>query len=293
MRHRDACLIVNPSAGGGRARRALPGVQRALERVGVRFRVERTIDLEHAASLARSALAADELTVAMGGDGLVGAVAGALRGTGGVAGIIPAGRGNDFARVLGLPRDPIAACEVLVSGVERVVDCGEVDGRPFVGIASVGFDSDANRIANDARLVRGKPVYLYAALRALAAWRPARFALSLDGERRELTGYSVAAANSAAYGGGMYLAPNAALDDGLLDVVTIGELSRRRFASQLPKVFNGSHVDHPAIEVFRAREVRVSADRPFQMYADGDPIGALPVTVRAVPAALRILVPPS
>jgi YegS/Rv2252/BmrU family lipid kinase len=283
-------LIVNPSAGRGRARRALPGVERELAALGVPFRTDATTSLEHAAELARDAAAAGEVATAMGGDGLIGAVAGALRGTDGVLGVLPGGRGNDFARVLGVPRDPVEACRVLAHGEPRTIDLAEADGRVFIGIASVGFDSDANRIANEARLVRGDLVYVYGALRALAAWTPARFELELDGRRLEITGCSVAVANSKAYGGGMFVAPDAELDDGLLDVVIGAHVTRRRMLRQIPRVFKGTHVRDPEVLVERAREVRIAADRPFAIYADGDPVADLPATVRVLPGALNVLV---
>jgi diacylglycerol kinase family enzyme len=128
-------------------------------------------------------------------------------------------------------------------------------------------------------------------LRALVAWKAAEFELELDGDARRYRGWSVAAANSKAYGGGMYLAPDAALDDGLLDVVCSRASSKRHFLRQLPSVFKGTHLDDPHIEVHRAREVTIRADRPFDLYADGDPIAQLPATIRALPAAVRVLMP--
>jgi YegS/Rv2252/BmrU family lipid kinase len=230
--------------------------------------------------------------VTLSGDGLVGCVAGALSGRpGAVMGVLPGGRGNDFARVAGIPRDPVAACAVLAHGVPRPVDLGDVDGRPFVGIASLGFDSDANRIANAAPARLGALVYAYGALRALIGWRHAAFTVTVDGARRELEGWSVAVANTRAYGGGMLLAPDAAYDDGLLDVVLSSRTSRLAFLRTLPKVFRGTHVQDPRIEVLRGREVRVQADRPFVVYADGDPIGELPVTITCRPGAIRVLLP--
>jgi YegS/Rv2252/BmrU family lipid kinase len=285
-------VIVNPSAGGGRAGRALAEVQRALSRHGLEHHVQRTRSLEHARELALAAAAADEVAVAFGGDGLIGAVAGALRHSRGVLGVLPGGRGNDFARALGIPREPAAACDVLASGVVRELDVGEAGARTFVGIASCGFDSDANRIANETRLVRGSLVYLYAALRALVGWRPATFQVRLDGgQARTIRGYSVAAANSKAYGGGMLLAPDASLQDGLFEVVMISHVPQLRYLRLLPTVFSGRHVLQPNVTIVRAREVQISADRPFKLYADGDPIAELPVTVRALPAAVRVLVP--
>ena len=287
---RDVVLIVNPTAGGGRALRVLPEVEAALREERVNFTVEHTRSLEHAQELAAAAGRTGAIAAALGGDGIVGAVAGALRNTEGVLGVLPGGRGNDFARSLDIPRDMAAAARVLAHGRERAIDLGEVDGRAFVGIASCGFDSDANRIANETR-VPGSVAYLYAALRALASWKPARFELELDGVRTSHVGFNVAVANGTQYGGGMVIAPGAELDDGRFDVITVAGVSKLRFVSQLPKVFKGTHVANEEVEVRHAREVRIAADRPFALYADGDPIAELPATVRTLPAAVRVLVP--
>lgn len=289
-------LILNPSSGGGRALRALPTVQAALERLGLPYETHQTTSLAHGRELALEGAAAGRTIVTLSGDGLVGAVAGALARCehDAVLGLLPGGRGNDTARTLGIPLDDLeAACAVLRDGVERPLDVGCLgDDRPFVGIASLGFDSEANRIANEAPPRLGNLVYAYGALRALVTWRPATFTLVLDGaEPRSFTGYSVAFANAKAYGGGMYLAPDAELDDGLLDVVVTGRVSKLRFLSQLPKVFKGTHVENPEVEVLRARTVEVSADRPFTIYADGDPLGDLPARVTVLPRALRVVCP--
>jgi YegS/Rv2252/BmrU family lipid kinase len=285
-------VIVNPSAAGGRPSRVLPAVQARLSEFGLEHRVTMTQHLDHARELARAAAAAGEIAAAFGGDGLIGAVAGALRGTDGVLGVLPGGRGNDFARTLGVPIDPEDACEVLAHGEVNALDLGRVGAATFIGIASCGFDSDANRIANSTRLVRGNLVYAYGALRALAGWSPATFEVQVDGgEVRRIRGYSVAAANAKAYGGGMLLAPDASLKDGMLDVVTISHVPKLRFLRLLPTVFSGAHLSQPNVEVVRGRRVRVSADRPFLLYADGDPIAELPVEIEAVPAAVRVLVP--
>jgi YegS/Rv2252/BmrU family lipid kinase len=290
-------VIVNPSAGGGRASRELPGVQSALTSHGLEHRVERTTSLAHARELAVAAAARGETAVAFGGDGLIGAVADALRHTGGVLGVLPGGRGNDFARTLGIPLDARAACDVVAHGTVRPLDMGEVtsaseNANTFIGIASCGFDSVANRIANETKLVRGNLVYAYGALGALVGWRPAEFSLKLDGgATRTVTGYTIAAANSKAYGGGMWLAPDASLEDGMLDLVIVGDAPKLRFVRLLPTVFKGKHVLQPNVEVLRCSEARISSERPFEMYADGDPIAQLPVTVRALKGAVKVIVP--
>ena len=289
---RSLTLLVNPHAAGGRPLRLLPGVEARLRALGLAFRTEHTHSLLHGCELAREAAARGDIPVTLSGDGLIGAVAGAVRDVpGAVLGVLPGGRGNDFARMLGLPLDAEAACDVLARGRPQAVDLGEAGERAFVGIASMGFDSEDNRIANAAPARLGRLVYVFGALRALAAWEPAEFSVEVDGARSELRGWSVAAANSGFYGGGMRLAPHARLDDGALDVVLVGDCSRARFLRTLPKVFRGAHVHEPNVTELRGAQVRVSADRPFTVYADGDPIGHLPITLRAVPGALRVLLP--
>jgi YegS/Rv2252/BmrU family lipid kinase len=288
--HPPFVLLVNPSAGGGRAKALLPEAERALDEHGLKYRTIFTEGLEHGRAEALAAAGAGEIPVVVSGDGLIGQIGGALAGTDTPLGVIPGGRGNDFARIAGIPTDVRKAVAALAAGATRRIDVGEIDGARFLCIASCGFDSDANRIANDAKLIRGNLVYAYAALRALVAWKPARFTLDLDGRRREVHGYSVAAANSRAYGGGMLIAPNAELDDGLLDVVTSGQVSKLRFLANLPKVFKGTHVDEPQVTVERATEVRIEADRPFTVYADGDPVAELPATVRLLRRALTVIV---
>jgi YegS/Rv2252/BmrU family lipid kinase len=219
-------------------------------------------------------------------------VAHALRETDGVLGVLPGGRGNDFARKLEIPRDPIEACSVLARGHERTVDVAEVDGRTFLGIASYGFDSDVQDIANATTVVKGQAVYLVATLRALKRWQLTRLTFAADGgPEREVRGYAVQACNSGVFGGGMALAPDASLEDGLLDVVVCGETTKLRYLWTLPKVFFGKHLGTGGLELFRAEEVVVDAERPFRIYADGDPIGTTPATIRAVPGALKVLVP--
>jgi YegS/Rv2252/BmrU family lipid kinase len=284
-------LLVNPSSGGGRARKLLPEVERLLGEHGLAYRVVLTESVDHGREEAVGAAERGEIPVVMSGDGLVGQVGGALVGCEIPLGVIPGGRGNDFARVIGIPRTMEGAVETLAAGQTREIDVGEANDVRFLCIASAGFDSEANRIANEAKLVRGNLVYAYAALRALIGWKPARFTVKLDGEVQRFSGYAVAAANSRAYGGGMYVAPRAELDDGMFDVVMTGEVGKLRFLASLPKVFKGGHVDDEEVSVRRAAQVEVSADRPFAVYADGEHIADLPVSLRLLHRALKVIVP--
>ncbi|MDE3070082.1 MAG: diacylglycerol kinase family lipid kinase [Acidobacteriota bacterium] len=310
---RRLCVLVNPTAGGGRAARALPAVEGALRGRGAHVRVARTESAAHGAELAAQAVSGGEELVTLGGDGMVRLAAHAARGSDAIVSVLPGGRGNDFARSLGLPLDPVAACRVALEGRVRTVDVGVLHalegdlrdeaggarddagagtgGETFVGIASIGLESEVTRIANNAPSFMGGSVYLLATLAGLARWRPASFALTLDEVPESFTGYMAAVANSGRFGGGMRLAPDASLDDGLFDVVELGAVSRLRFLANTPKVFRGTHVGEDSVSVLRAREVRLDAERPFDVYADGDAIGRTPAVARVHPGALRVRVP--
>lgn len=284
-------LIVNPTAGGGKAGDVSRQATSLLDQARVDFRVAITTSIDHGVEAALGCRTTGEVPVLVGGDGLAGGVGGALADTGIPVGLIPAGRGNDLARGLGIPLETDAAVETLLQGSIHDIDVGEANGKRFLGIASVGFDSDANRIANQAKLLNGRPVYAWAAIRALAGWRPVRFELTTGGARRRVTGHTIAVANNSFYGGGMKMAPDAEIDDGMFDVIVITAVSKLRFLSDFPKVFSGSHVRSEGVETLRTPGVAISASRPLVVYADGDPLTELPATFRVLERALKIICP--
>ncbi len=284
-------LLVNPHSAGGKTLKLLPRVEAALDARRAEFRVQRTKGLEHGVEQALRAIDADEIPVVMSGDGLLGAVGGAMAGSETPLGVIPGGRGNDLARVLEIPDDPEAAVAVLLAGESRRIDVGEANGKRFLGIVSVGFDSECNRLANEVKFLRSNLVYAYSALRTLAGWKPARFTIRVDEERTRFSGYSVSVANNSTFGGGMRIAPQAELDDGQFDIVTIGEVGKLRYVANLPQVFKGTHVNEEQVSVFRAQHLELTASRPFPVYADGEHLTELPASLRVLPRALSVLVP--
>jgi YegS/Rv2252/BmrU family lipid kinase len=296
-------VLFNPIAGGAkrasagdralavRRARKLKAVRRRLAESGLEVQVAATESADHAAALALAAAQTGEEVVAFGGDGMVRITAAAIRGTDAVLGILPGGRGNDFAAALGIPRDPLAACEVVLSGRVRSVDAGQVDGQLFVGIASIGLESEVTPIANQAPRIGGRAVYLAATVYGLARWRSARFELEADDETCAYSGYMAAAANSGRFGGGMRLAPGARLDDGLLDLVMIEHVSRLHFLRATPKVFKGTHGSEPNVHMRKASRIRLDADRPFVVYADGDEVARTPAVVTTLPAAINVRTP--
>jgi len=286
-------LLVNPHSAHGRTLRLLPKVEQELDARRIPFRVERTRGLEDGVERALRAVEAAEVPVVISGDGLLGAVGGAMAGAETPLGIVPGGRGNDLARVLGIPDDPVEAVAVIAAGESRRIDVGEANGKRFLGIVSIGFDSEANRLANETSFLRGNLVYAYAALRTLLTWKPGRFTVRAGEERVRFTGYSVSVANNRAFGGGMFIAPDAELDDGEFDIVTVGDVGKLRFVSNLPKVFKGTHVDEDEVRVFRAPQLELTASRPFPVFADGEHLTDLPASLRVLPRALSVLVPPA
>ncbi|MEV5708406.1 YegS/Rv2252/BmrU family lipid kinase [Actinoallomurus sp. NPDC052274] len=293
---RSFTAVVNPAAGGDAAARLIP-LARLLREAGAEMTVEYSRSLEHAAELARTAADKGHTVIAAGGDGMVGGLAGALAGTDGVLGILPAGRGNDFARQLGLPEEPDRLAALLLEAEPRRIDAIEVTSpgggsRVVAGSVYAGVDSVANVHINRLTRLPGPLAYYLGPLRAIATWRPVSYRVTVDGELHEERGYTVVVANSGFYGYGLHIAPDAAVDDGLLDVVIIRHAPKRLFFAVMRELPRGTHVDRPVVEVLRGREVRVEADREIPYGADGELLGVLPATARVLPGALNVIADP-
>lgn len=300
---RPLCLIVNPQAGRGRARALLPTVTEVLAEGGADHRVVESASLAHARDLAAQAANRDEVVVVVGGDGMAGALAGVAAAAGTSYGLIPAGRGNDFAGMLGIPADPAAAARLLVSGQCRQVDLIGVSTPAHqevivAGSVYAGLPALAGQVANATRLLGGPIVYPVAALRVLAGWQPVTFTVRItDRVAHEFAGYAVVVANSAFFGAGMRVAPPALIDDGVLDVVLMRHAAKLKFVRALLKIKDGSHVTLPQITLDRGTEVAVTMSRDLPAAADGeslacaDPLAAgTPLRIRVLPGALSVYV---
>ncbi|MET8906017.1 MULTISPECIES: diacylglycerol kinase family protein [unclassified Streptomyces] len=295
---RQFTAVVNPTAGGATSAAALLGVARLLREAGAGLETEYSHSLAHARELARRAGDRGRVVLAVGGDGMAGGIGGALSGTGALLGLVPAGRGNDFARALKLPTDPAGLARVLLEGEPRSVDTIEVtsavhDRAVVLGSVYAGVDALANHHANSARLLRGTASYYTGALRAVAGWRATRYRVTVDGEEHAFTGYTVVAANSGYYGFNRLIAPAAEVDDGLLEVVMIHDAPRWLFFKLMNELGTGAHVHRPQVRVLRGREIRVEADRAIPYGADGEVEASVPVTARVLPGALRVLSEPA
>ncbi|WP_113717115.1 diacylglycerol/lipid kinase family protein [Arthrobacter dokdonensis] len=286
----EALLLVNPTSGRGRGLQLLPRTARALRAAGLTPMVCVTDSLADATAQARAA-APGSLVAVLGGDGSLGAAAGGARESGAVVLPLAAGRGNDTVRRLGLPLDPVKAVRGLGALVVRELDLGMVNGRPYFGVANVGFDGLANEYGNGARLNLGPFVYLYGGLKAFRAWKDVTLTVSVDGLETTFPGWFVAVGNVGQYGGGLRICPEALVDDGLLDVVSLGRASIPAVVATFLRSYRGAHLGQANISFTRGSAVTISANRPLNVYADGERVAELPVTVGIAPAAVKVLVP--
>ncbi len=294
-------VIVNPEASFGKNRHVGPQVIIALEHAGHRVTKLEDPDQERLRESAAAALTnGPDALIVVGGDGMVSLATNLLAESPIPLGIIPTGTGNDMAQGLGMPlKDPVAATTALLLALTvpaRTIDLGRVyDGETavtwFAGVFSAGFDAIVNERANRMRWPRGRSRYNIALLRELAMLKPIDYRITLDGEHLSTRAMLVLAANNTSIGGGMLVTPDAELDDGLFDVLIVPPLARLAFLRIFPRVFKGTHITDPRVQIMRARSVRIEADGVVA-YADGERVGALPLTVEIHPGALRVLCPP-
>jgi diacylglycerol kinase (ATP) len=288
-----AALVVCPASGLGTAARVAGSVAARLRESVDRldqFVPESPEDTD--ATLRKLVDAGTEVVFVLGGDGAAHAAVQACAQSETTLAIIPAGTGNDLARALGLPRDPIEAAALVAGGLHlrQQVDLGKVeDGSWFATVLCAGFDSAVNERVNRMRWPRGPRRYDLAIVAELAALKPARLVVRADDEAIELDAISVAVGNTAYYGGGIPVCPAADPADGLLDVTIVGDASRTDLIKILPSLRSGSHVDHPAVTTLRANRVSVSVDGHWIGYADGERIRPLPLEINCVPGALSVI----
>lgn len=296
---RQVAVILNPAAGRGQGWRRRAELEYLLTRIAaglpkpVRWEIVPTSGPgSGAAQAAKAVTQGAGVVAAAGGDGTFGEVANGLVGTGARLGILPMGTGNDFARTLGLAGDLEKAVYTLFYGTPRPVDLGRAGERWFINVAGCGLDAVvAERVNRGFRHVRGTAAYVVAVLHALATFRPAYMRVIADGETRELRAMLCCLANAQSYGGGMKIAPEARIDDGLLDLCIVGETSCWEFLRTFPRVFKGTHVTHPKVTMLRARHVLLESEPPLPVLIDGEVIGTTPREFEIVPQAIEVMTP--
>lgn len=296
-------FLVNPTSGGGTAPAAAAAVARILEKAGATVVVAHTESAAAVPVIAEEAIAHGSVVISTGGDGMLSSVAGVVSRLGGTLGVVPAGRGNDFARQLGLSDEPEALARTLLDSTPRPVDLLSwrlpgVPERLVAGSVYAGVDARSSEIVDRVRWMPSRLQYPYAAILGLATYQPGHYRVSVDGDAVEYDAATVVVANSGYYGKGMHIAPAARVDDGFLDVVVITAASRGQLIRKMPKVYDGSHVDLDGVHVLRGTRVEIQGEArtPIPVGGDGEPLGVLPglgeapATTTLLPGALRMLV---
>ena len=255
---------------------------------------------ELVASATREIAKKPDALIVVGGDGMVNLGVNLVAGTGVPLGLIPAGTGNDMARSLGIPHEnQAAALDVLIEALDhpaRVIDAGLVtdaagETRWFGCMLSAGFDSIVNERANRMQHPKGASRYTLAMLLELVTLKPIQYKITHDGETFESGGMMMSVGNGVSLGGGMKVTPTAELDDGLLDILVVGPLTRIQFLRIFPKVFAGTHIEDPRVRIVKAKKIRIEADDVIA-YTDGERFAALPIDIEVRPGALRVFAPP-
>jgi diacylglycerol kinase (ATP) len=286
-------LAVHPASGHGAAARIADTVaarlREGVERLDVL--VANTV-AESQALMKQSGAEGLDALVVLGGDGAAHQGVQFCAGTDVALGLVPSGTGNDLARALSVPSDPMAAVDALVTalraGSRREIDLGQVGDTWFATVLCSGFDASVNARANRMSWPPGPRRYDLAIVAELAAFRARPVLIRTDVETLELDATLVAVGNTAWYGGGVPICPAATPDDGLFEVTVVGKVTRRELLRILPSLRTGRHVEHPAVRTLKAVEVHLDGN-DWPAYADGEPMGALPLTARCVPQALHVL----
>ncbi|MEV5985500.1 diacylglycerol kinase [Streptomyces sp. NPDC052051] len=291
----EITLFLNPAAGRGRGAKAAQLAVSTLKAAG--FAVRTVVGENAEDALKRVRIAVEGGTgalIAVGGDGTANLALQAVAGTPTPLGLVAVGTGNDFAGALGQPVGDAGAAgrliaEALKAGRVRDIDLGQVGDRWFGTVLASGFDSRVNDRGNRMRWPTGRFKYDLAMVAELATFRPFPYRITFDdGVVREFEATLVAIGNGSSYGGGMRICPGADLTDGLFDVTVVGDLSRTELLRVFPRVYRGTHVEHPKVTVHRSATVEIAAEG-IRGYADGEPLLPLPLTARCVPGALRVI----
>ncbi|HEX7083454.1 MAG TPA: diacylglycerol kinase family protein [Gaiellaceae bacterium] len=298
----DTVFLVNPASDNGATGRRWPELAHRAEQLGLRGEALLSERPGHLIELTRAAVEdGARLVVAVGGDGTLNEVVNGLAGADCELATIPLGTGMDFVRTYGIPTRFEDAVRVALEGAPRTIDAGRVRFRTWAGdeaerwfanVGSVGMSGAVAHRANGmSKALGGRATFFYALTRVFLEWRNTEVRVTLDGAERHGPMHDVVVANGAWHGGGMMLAPDARPDDGLFDVVLIGDVSKRDFLTTAPKIYKGRHVAHPKVEVLRSARVAVDADERLPIELEGEHVGTTPVTFELVPGALRVRAP--
>jgi diacylglycerol kinase (ATP) len=290
-----AAIVVNPVGGRGLGMRAAADAQDVLREADWTTEIMPTSKSGDATDLARHAVERGfDVVLACGGDGTFSQVVSGCLDTGVPCGLIPSGTGNDFARSISLPLEPRAAAAALVNGQVQAVDLLDINNGAAwaVNIIGVGFDANvADRINRRIRIFGGRNAYIVAVAQELLRYRPARMSVRVDGHVWEGNALLVAVANTRSYGGGMLIAPDAKIDDGLADIVLIEHMSRTKFVRSFSMLLDGSHLSLPEVHHWQGKEITIESDQPQLGLVDGDVSVQTPLTIHVSPGRALLWMP--
>jgi diacylglycerol kinase (ATP) len=297
---RGVVFLVNPASANGATGRRWPALEARARALGLQGRSLLSERPGHLQELAAQAAEDGSLLVVVGGDGTLNEVVNGAAGRAAEVAVIPAGTGRDFGRTYRIPSRFDDAVRVVLEGTTRTIDLGRAefetsDGvrrRLFANAASVGMSGAVARRANSmSKRLGGRATFYAALVREFLGWTNTEMRVEFDGGERRGLMHDVVVANGRFLGGGMKLAPDAHPDDGLFDVVLVGDVSKLDFVTTSPKLYRGGHVGHPRIEVVRSRAVSVEAELPMLVELDGESAGTTPARFEVVPEALRLRTP--
>jgi len=294
MKTTEAAIIANPTAGGGRGRVRAERARDYLRENGVDAEVHWTEERGGATRIAKELLDRGVPRIAgCGGDGTLNEIANALAYTDGVLGVLPGGRGNDLCRALDIPRSLHQAVDLFLEGNVRKIDLGKVNDRYFNSVAALGFDAEVSRAVELGKMpFSGKATYFYAALKTLGSYRSPRLKLTGDFGVIEENIFLAATSNTPTYGGGFQITPPAKMDDGILHVCLIRDISAWKVLGLLPCVYRGKHTTRPEVRILPTRRLSIESDRESWIYADGERMCKAPAVIEVAPAALQVIAPP-
>ena len=294
----NATVVVNPAARGGAHTRAAERAVARLTTLGIATTTVSGASAAESTALLRHAVSGGtDAVIVVGGDGIINLALQEVAGTATPLGVVPAGNGNDFAREFGIPElEPEIAADIIAAGHTRTIDLARAtraDGSTavFGTVLASGFDSYVNDRANRMRILRGEARYKLAIAIEFFRLRGIRYSIEVDGVRLDGDFIMASIGNTRCYGGGIPICADADPSDGLLDVTLVRPGGRLKLLRLLPKVYAGAHLDDPQVQTLRGASVRMDAPG-LQAYADGDPLGYLPLTVEAWPNAQRVFVAP-
>ena len=288
-------IIANPRAGHGKGAGNVERLRGVIRRRGLDGHVVVTERPGHATELARQLVEAGETRIAaMGGDGTVGEVANALIGTSVELALLSMGTGNDIARSLGLPLNDLPAALIMAfEGEARPVDMGRERDRAFLSVMGLGFPAVVAAEANRFTWLKGPPAFFVAVYKAVNRLRAVPLVIELDDRTLDMECAAVLIQNTPYTGGGLFMAPGARVDDGLLDVVVVDDIGKKALMINFPKVYSGRHFEHPSFSLYRTTRVRIESKEPLPKMFDGDLCGWTPVEAEVWRDALHVVRPAS